>query len=183
MMPIEEKFASTDLSIFKTEPLKLIAKQIVQYQNFKPRIALKKMNHLHFSKGMVTNYLTFGRKYLREGFRHRGASSKLYNYIDEWKEKQLQPLVPKDDEKAIERKHTVRAIDTKAVEEPVRTVSIHAKSPLSVTSEFYYGVKIENTIKIFDTEKECKACLKGLKLADIKASYVHISGIEEQKQI
>lgn len=32
---LERNLKNKDLSVFKTEPMRLIAKQIVQYQNFK----------------------------------------------------------------------------------------------------------------------------------------------------
>ena len=164
------EFAKKDLSVFKLAPLELIAKQIVQYQNYKTSVALKLINKMSYSEASLNSFFTKGRLYLKTGNKNAKCGN-LYNYIDNWTEKHIQPLVPKPEEKYDYRPKT----NVKNKQE--KTV---VKEPKKITEKFDYGVKIENKVYIFDTEKECEAFIQGTKLfSNDNVKIVHIK-IEEQ---
>lgn len=170
MMKIEQDFAKKDLSVFKKQPLELIAKQIVQYQNYKTSAALKLINRMSYSEASLNTFFNKGRLYLKTGNKYAKCGN-LYSYIDDWTEKHIQPLVPKPEEK-YEYKPKVRKNNNKE--------KIIIKIPQKLTENFEYGVKIENKVYIFNTEKECEAFIQGIKLfSDDDTKIVHIK-IEEQ---
>lgn len=170
MMKIEKEFAKKDLSVFKRAPLELIAKQIVQYQNYKRSVALKLINRMSYSESSLNSFFTKGRLYLKTGNKYAKAGN-LYKYIDSWTEKHIQPLVPKPEEK-YEYKPKAKTNN--------KQEKITIKIPQKLTENIDYGVKIENKIYIFDTEKECKAFIQGIKLfSNNEAKIVHIK-LEEQ---
>lgn len=170
MMKIEKELAKKDLSVFKHAPLELIAKQIVQYQNYKTSVALKLINRMSYSKASLNSFFTKGRLYLKTGNKNAKCGN-LYNYIDNWTEKHIQPLVPKPEEK-YEYKPKVKTNN--------KQEKIKIKAPQRLTEKIDYGVKIENNVYIFDTEKECEAFIQGTKLfGNNNAKIVHIK-IEEQ---
>ncbi len=91
---LESNLKNKDLSVFKTEPIKLIAKQIVQYQKYNFGAAKKKINRMNISESTLHSYFNSGITYITKGIKYKTASKKLYENIDYWLAQKLQPLTP-----------------------------------------------------------------------------------------
>lgn len=100
---LERNLRDKDLSVFKVEPKKLLAKQIVQYQNFNYNSAKAKINRMNYSENTLKNYFFAGKEYIKQKKRKKGIPVNLYNQIDYWLNQKLQPLTPSESEKAIIR--------------------------------------------------------------------------------
>ena len=135
---------------FKLEPLRQFAKQIVQYQDFSISKALAKMNIGAYSECTARQYFQDGRKYIKTSKKVRSGKnpSNLYNYIDEFLEQKLQPLTPKDNEKAKVQLSTPK-YEPQKIEVPVIRKQIKNNDK--------YGVLINNSVKIYKTIEQCKA--------------------------
>ena len=100
---LERNLRDKDLSVFKVEPKKLLAKQIVQYQNFNYNSAKAKINRMNYSEKTLELYFFAGREYIKQKKRRKNVPANLYNQIDYWLNQKLQPLTPSESEKAIIR--------------------------------------------------------------------------------
>lgn len=99
---LERNLKNKDLSVFKTDPMRLIAKQIVQYQNFKFCAAKKKINRINLTEGSLRNYFVNGKKYIKTGIKCPSVAKGLFENIDFWLNQKLQPLTPSEEDKALE---------------------------------------------------------------------------------
>lgn len=103
---LEKKLAGTDLNQFKTEPLRLLVKQLYKYQNFKIAVALKQINMLNFKRSTIKQYHGLLRRYLKSGIKEKGLTQ-FYTYIDEFKSVHSPILTPSKQDRATEyRKNT-----------------------------------------------------------------------------
>ena len=59
---LEKNLAQTDLNQFKTEPLRLLIKQLYKYQNFKITAILAKINKLTYKDNTIKVYVDALRK-------------------------------------------------------------------------------------------------------------------------
>lgn len=152
MMEIEKNLAKTDLNQFKEAPLKMFAKGCIQYQDFKPSVALMMIGECAtgWSKASRGMYFTGIRNYLKTGeFKSRACSVKLKEHVDELlRSKKYVALKPSDEDRAKDYKPRKRkvVVPKKVVEELI-TVTAPACTN--------YGVKIDNTIKLFPTKDAC----------------------------
>lgn len=138
---------------FKLEPLRQLAKQVVQYQDFSTSKAIAKMNIGAYKEWTARQYFQDGRKYIKTGRKVRNGKNppNLYNYIDEFLEQKLQPLTPKDNEKAKVQLSTPK-YEPQKIEVPVVR-----KQPTPKQNNDKYGVLINNSVKIYKTIEQCKA--------------------------
>ena len=74
---LEKNLRDKDLSVFKVEPKKLLAKQIVQYQNFNYSSAKAKINRMNYSENTLKNYFFAGREYIKQKKKEERSSGKF----------------------------------------------------------------------------------------------------------
>lgn len=77
MMKIEENLAKKDLSVFKTQPLELLVKQIYKYQKFKTSVILQKINLMTYKPNTAKVYIEAVKSYLHDGFKSKKIGSAL----------------------------------------------------------------------------------------------------------
>ena len=121
MMALENKLAQADLNKFKTDPLKLLARQFVQYSRHKTSIAMQKINRMGYSEATARFMFEKSCQYLSGSKDVRGLNKSLVLYLDECVANAVQPLQPsKENERRIIRVRTQR-IGRKGDEEKVTT--------------------------------------------------------------
>ena len=136
-----------------------IAETIIKYQNYKTDIAVSKMDN-SLGKSTRLNYLMYGIRYLKTGYKSCIVPSSLYKALDNCVEKHIQPLRPSADEaKRIYNRDYTR----KENKPPVARLKMVQKP---VTEKFTYGIKIGDKIALQKSEAEAKAFLNGVKFVD-----------------
>lgn len=151
--------------ILKDDDYKNIAKLVVQYQNFKTKVAIQ-----HFpcnvSEGTKQNYLNLGIVYIKTKVRSKAIPQKIYDFIDEFIENHLQPLVPKDEDK---RRTINKIYHKKDAVLPAQNLikELKAKSA-SMIAKFEYGVRIDDMVKICTSREEAITFMQGAKFAGNK---------------
>ena len=181
MMEIEKKFATTDLSELKDAPLKLFAKHCVQYQDFKTNVALQKFNCkiLGLKESTIKLFFDGALSYIKYGVKTNGVKRKLFNFIDEIiNTNQFVPLTPSLADK---RRQLTR---NKSKKYEINVPVIKKEQP-KLIEKFVYGIRKDNTIMLFDTEREQNAFIQGYKFAngidDLKKIILDKELIEEAK--
>ena len=160
MMEIEKKLATTDLSGLKDAPLKLFAKHCVQYQDFKTNVALQKFNCKILGLKESTIKLFLMVQYLTSETELNGVNRKLFNFIDEIiNTNQFVSLTPSLADK---RKQYVR---NKSEKYEINVPVIKKEQP-KLIEKFFYGIRKDNTIMLFNTEREQNAFIQGYKFAN-----------------
>jgi len=157
MMTIEKNLANTDLNQFKTEPLKLLVKQLYKHQNFKNKVVLERINHLTYTENTVNLYLQKIRLYLKDGVKNKAVAPRVYDIVDELKATHESILTPSERDRHIVRdykptaKKVVSLPPLNTATEPIPTKTINLGQ---------YGVKINNTIKLFPSKDACMAYIE-----------------------
>ena len=141
---LEKSLARTDLNQFKTEPMKLLIRQLYKYQNFNAKALLNKINRMNYTEGTVIKYSHVVHKYVTTGEKDISTAKEIYNIIDECKAVHAPILTPSDKEKRISkpRKTKPTSVITKPVEPPKYIEKIPPQ----------YAVKCENLIKLFSNK-------------------------------
>lgn len=158
-----------------------IAETIVKYQNYKNSIAISKMDN-SLGKSTRTNYLIYGIRYLKTGYKSDIVPKSLYIGLDKCLKNCTMPLRPSNSE----RKQTRKEYDytKKENKPPVARLKMVNKS---LTEKFTYGVKVNDNIVLQKSEIEAKAFLRGIKFLnnnndnnnnEIKLVAVTISEVE-----
>lgn len=147
MMTIEKKLAQTDLNQFKTEPLKLLVKQLYKHQNFKNKVVLERINRLTYTENTVNLYLQKIRLYLKEGIKNKAVAPRVYDIVDELKATHESILTPSESDRHIVRDYKPTTKKVVSLPQRQETTKITTK-----TTPHQYGVKCENSIKIFDSK-------------------------------
>lgn len=140
MMTIEKNLAKTDLNQFKTEPLKLLAKQLYKYQDFKISVVLTQINTMNFKEATVREYYAKTRSYLKNGVKHKGFKS-LYEYLDEFKNSGLTPLRPAEENRVKEYKKSSKPVNP-PTPQPVEPPKYIEKIPPQ------YGIRCGDWIRL-----------------------------------
>ena len=140
MMQIEKNLAKTDLNQFKTEPIKLLFKQLYKYQDFKASVVLNKINKLTFKDNTIKTYLTSMRTYIKDGTKTL-SNSMMYDYIEELKSVHTPILTPSLSERHIvnnitPKEKSIQIIQKQSVEQPKYIEKIPPQ----------YGVMCDNKI-------------------------------------
>lgn len=152
--------------IFKEDPKKSLARQLYQYQNFAPKIALTRINRFGLSESTVKLLLQQTRSYLNYNKYSSTTGFKKYQpLMDEFKEEHLVPYVPKQSEKVV----LMGARNTKK-KDPVEVKSVTA-----TTVKFLYAIKCKDQYFIFDTEKESNAFIRALDFLDTPYEKMHLT--------
>ena len=159
-----------------------IAKIIIQYQNFKNVIVCSKMPD-DLSKSTKNNYLNYGIKYLKDKTKVNLVPKILYQCLDEWQEKCLQPLTPSfEDRKVV---YSLRKkYEKKDAILPVNKVIENINTNIKITAKVEYGVKVnEETILLMQNKDYALGFVNGLKYCgktDAKVITLEIGDINEE---
>lgn len=149
MMIIEQQLANTDLNKFKTEPLKLLIKQIYKHQKFKNSYILANINKLIYKPSTVARYISTCRTYLNFNTKDPKVTPVIYTYLDEFIQKHEGILTPSEKDKA-----------------PLPTRRCKRKQPTQETTPVeppapqQFGVFLNNTIKLFPNKDACNAYIQ-----------------------
>lgn len=160
MMQIEEKFSKTDLSPFKDTKEKMMAKNIIQYQDYKTSIAIDKMNCIGYADNTIKAMFNCGVSYLKTG-KTNSIINSIIPYIEELKGRYV-ALKPKDSERRITYTKRIRK-PAKVVEQPVETKK-------TITETFTYGLEIDGKIQLFKSEDERTGYLRAVSDCNHKAN-------------
>ena len=128
--------------------LKQLAENIVKYQYFKTNVILNTIDNAGYSKSSLTSYVNGGISYINTGNAHKQLGN-LPKHIDEAIKKCIQPLTPRQDQKRINMCHR------KFVKKVLAKINKAVKS-------FDYAVRMNNNIRILNTQEEAQAFLVGL---------------------
>lgn len=158
-----------------------IAKTIIQYQNFKNVIACSKMSD-DLGKSTKNNYLNYGIKYLKKKTKVNLIPKILYQCLDEWQKKCLQPLTPSFEDRKIQynlkKKH-----EKKDAILPVNKVIEDINTNIRVTAEIKYGIKLnDEQILLMKNRDYALGFANGLKhcgKTDVKVITLEIGDISE----
>lgn len=138
---LEKILANTDLNQFKTEPLKLLVKQLYKYQDYKISVVLTQINMMNFKEATVREYYAKMRSYLKNGVKHKGFKS-LYEYLDEFKISGLTPLRPAEENKVKEYKKSSKPTNPSPTPQSVEPPKYIEKIPPQ------YGIKCGDWIRL-----------------------------------
>lgn len=167
---LEKNLKVKDLSVFKVEPKKLLAKQIVQYQNFNYNSAKAKINRMNYSEKTLKLYFFAGREYIKQKKRRKSVPVNLYNQIDYWLNQKLQPLTPSESEKAIIRnaKATINENITEKLEMELREDNENKTTIINVTLINAYKKIIELQYKELKLKDEYIELYRNLSEVEIE---------------
>ena len=147
---------------FMQRKLEKCAELIVKYQKFRTNFVLEQINkaNIDLARPTLFNYVNYGISYILYGKKSRAIPENLYRNIDRFIETHLQPLTPSEENKRriIRKKYTEK--DTIL---PIEKIpEIKAK----ITQDFEYGIKIDNRIILFTSEKEMEQFIKNLRFVN-----------------
>ena len=151
-------------TVFKESGCTRIAKWIIKYQNFCINAAINNAPE-GYSKSTLRNYMTYGLQYLKHGKKIK-LYNWLYPYLDEVIKQHLQPLTPSIGERKRERTNDYTAKDNTP---PVAKLACVTK-PL--TAKIQYGLRFDDTIKIFKSEEEATWFNKGVEFVKGEAGKI-----------
>ena len=153
-----------------------VALVIRKYQDFKIDIAMDKLDPA-LAKGTRKNYIRAGVTYIKTGKKAPCLPKAICNALDKVMAQCVQPLTPSESDKKRAYKRNYTKKDNLP---PVARMEI-IKKPLSV--KVSYGVKIEDSVKCFNTYDESLGFLKGLRFMGNKlAKMVSFEALEEVKE-
>lgn len=159
MTTFEERLAATNLTPFKQnnvkdDVFKLLLKQIYKYQNFKQSIILEKINCMSYSKSTVKGYIQSSILYLNHGVKNHILPRKGYYILEDFKAKHEAILTPSETDKARPYKPYKKSTLSPTPPEPIEPPKYIETIPDQ------YGVKIQNTIKLFANKEACDAYIE-----------------------
>ena len=141
---LEKNLGQIDLNQFKTEPIKLLIKQLYKYQKFSSKALLNKINRVNYTEATVKRYSNMMHKYLTTGYKDPTIADNIYNILDECVAIHAPILTPSEKEKRISRPRKVKLVQK--VIKPVEPPKYIEKIPPQ------YAVKCENLIKLFSNK-------------------------------
>lgn len=167
MMQLEKRLSQADLSPFKDTKEKIMARSIIQYQDFRTEIALEKMNYIGYAESTARVLFNTGVRYIKSGKlpERENGFKKVREYINELKPKYT-PLRPKDSERSTRTLRQNNYNRKPKQKEPV----IEATVP-KITEKFNYGLNIDGKFQIFNTEFERACYLKAISDFKIPVEY------------
>ncbi len=164
MMQIEQQLAKTDLNQFKAKPLEILVKGIYKYQKFKRNVITEKINTVHFKPSTVNTYIGWVKAYLRHGTKDKQCGSAVYTLLDELKSQHAPILTPSEKER-----ERVLPPRKKSDPQPSPTPQLEvAPEPQKLVEVLptQYGIKTENTIKLFLSKECCDAYIQAYREFD-----------------
>lgn len=153
--------------LFDEELFERLAYDVVKYQNFKTNTILAKLEY-PFKNSTLRNYVDCGINYVKRKVKSKIVSKCLYEYIDKALSEFVQPLKPNKYEQ-----RTFYKINYTKKEQtpPVANLEIVNKPTIA---KFTYGVKLGDTIKLFDHKAEAELFVNGAKFAGSDVSLVSV---------
>ena len=141
---LEKNLASTDLNQFKTEPLRLLVKQLYKYQDFKIAVVLKQINMLNFKPNTIKQYYGMLRRYLKSDIKEKGFTQ-FYTYIDELKSVHAPVLTPSQQDRVTEYKN-----NTQKTSSTTTPVELQKAQPPKYIEKIppQYGIKCGDWIRL-----------------------------------
>lgn len=154
-------FKNVDLSSktnknIKDDCFKLLVKQLYKYQKFKNSVALTKINRMQYNELTVVSYMSYLRKYLAVGAKNKKVTDKFYNIIDELKAKHEAILTPSESDACKRNKPYKTATSTPS---PTPPKPVETPKYIEIAPD-QYGVKIQNTIKLYANKEACDAYIE-----------------------
>lgn len=150
MMKIEQNLNKTDVRNYKQDILEQFILQCYRYSKYKTSAAMKKINRGHFTENTAKAYLNHTKQYLSHGTKGKKLSLRIYALLDKFKASHVTILTPTEDEKYTPRKPYELKTPT-----PLNQPTQPKTQTQKVQTPTQYGVKFENTIKLFDTKEFC----------------------------
>ena len=141
---LEKNLASTDLNQFKTEPLRLLVKQLYKYQDFKIAVVLKQINMLNFKPNTIKQYYGMLRRYLKSDIKEKGFTQ-FYTYIDELKSVHTPVLTPSQQDRVTEYKNKTQK--TSPATTPVELQKVQPPKYIEKIPP-QYGIKCGDWIRL-----------------------------------
>lgn len=154
--------------------LKDFAYNIIKYQNFQTNKAVKKIE-ANLKTTTKALYFNSGVRYIKTGIKNPTVNKKVFEYIDLGMKECLQPLTPSENDKRRVFKNTYHKKDVKLpVQETLKKLSCN-----KLTERFEYGVRYDDTIKIFSSSHDAKMFLNGIRFVGKQGRLVSIQDIKE----
>ena len=161
MTTFEERLAATNLTPFKNntnvkdDVFKLLLKQIYKYQKFKQSVIFKKINRMSYGDSTVKGYISSSIIYLKTGTKNFVLPRRGYDILDSFKTKHEAILTPSENEKCVIYKPREKA----ATPSPTPPEPVEPPKYIETIPD-QYGVKIQNTIKLFANKDACDAYIE-----------------------
>ena len=154
-----------------------IAEDVIRYQDFKTSIAVCFIRG-NASLATKKNYMTAGRHYIatRKPYNTLNVGKEFYNAIEEMLNKHIQPLTPKESERARLLGPRKPDYTKKNADVPIAKLDILKEK---IASNFDYGVKYGKLIYLQGNEKEAQIFLEGIKATGNNAIMVSVEINEE----
>lgn len=139
-----------------------IAEWIFKYQKFKTKIALEHIDVslAHINKSTLSNYFVKGLIYLNIGTLHSAFPKDIKAELERIKQTYaVAPLTPsKEDRRSIKPK----VYQKKNKVNPVNKVLNDLSKKAQQQGDFSWGVKMDDTIKIFSDKTKAEGFLRGI---------------------
>lgn len=165
-MKIEQQLAKMDLSQFKQKPLEIVVKGIYKHQKFKNSEIIKRINCVHYKELSVQAFISSVRGYLRDGIR-RNNMVEIFDIVDGLKAKHEAILTPPTGLEYKPPKSISKSKKSDPQPSPTPQVEIEPEpQKLVEVLPTHYGIKTENTIKLFLSKECCDAYIQAYREFD-----------------
>lgn len=135
---------------------------VVKYQDFKSKVAIKQMPKF-LSESTRRNYFEAGVKYIKTQQKWKGGCKAFYAAIDKTISDCVQPLTPRAEDARRVYKTRKKNYQSKDAVPPIKKVMESLNSVAS--TNFTYGVQIDDVVKIFNNSADAKLFLTGVTFA------------------
>lgn len=130
---------------------------IIKYQKFNANAAFNKIGDLPFSSNTAKQYFQQGTTYLSVGTKYSHTSERFYNALDKYRHI-FQALTPTPSERRIQHKRHLSSKKPAIATLPCINTAI--------TECFQWGVRIDNTVRIFERQEVAQAFIDGMHCVD-----------------
>lgn len=149
--------------------LRNLAKNVVQYQDFKTKAIIRKIDNAGYSESTLRFYIDKGISYIKNGKRHRELGN-FTEYIDEYINKCIQPLTPSKYDK---RKFIARNF-------PITETTCTPNSPVQMVlnklnnKNYKIAVQTGNLLCMVDGEDQANGFMQCLQVFNKEGQIVRI---------
>lgn len=140
---------------------------IVKYQNFKTEAIVSKVDY-PLAYSTLSKYIEYGIRYIKRKVRTGTTNPLLYTYIDKAIAEFVQPLTPGK----YEKRNFYKVDYTKKEQTPPVAKLQMVHQP--VIAEISYGVKLNDTIKLFENKQQAILFAEGAKFTGCDVSVVTV---------
>ena len=149
----------------KNDTLFKLAKWIVQYQNYKTKVALNFAPNCNLKEKTLTTYFSNGYIYIKTKKQTYKSNSKLFAFIDKCIENCVTPLRPKSDEKRSIYNNLHQKKDfVSPVQIALKQIEVKSEVEKEVKN-VEYGILLDNNIIIKNDEANTRSFIKGIEYA------------------